>query len=225
MVRAAGGKDDAAARAALHRLCETYWFPIYLYCRRLGTVETNAADLVQGFFLRLIEKRAVLEGIRAESRFRSYLKRAFDHYSHNERDKARAIRRGGEAEHYSLEVDFLAAERRFASEPLLTLSPDRAYERLCALATMSRALARLRSAYELRGVLARYDALLPCLDGAGSNEEIARALDVSVATAAVAISRFRRQFRETLLEEILDAVSDPGEAEAELRALRAALTD
>ena len=49
MVLAAHGPTPAA-RAALDKLCRTYWRPIYGFVRRLGVSPEEAKDLTQGFF-------------------------------------------------------------------------------------------------------------------------------------------------------------------------------
>src|ERR1700692_4335371 len=45
--------------AALARLCERYWPPLYSFARHRGNGPEDAQDLVQGFFQHLIESRAL----------------------------------------------------------------------------------------------------------------------------------------------------------------------
>src|SRR4051794_37644549 len=57
------------SQAALARLCEIYWFPLYTFVRRRGTDHHRAEDLTQAFF----ERRdrpwvALLHGPRASHR-------------------------------------------------------------------------------------------------------------------------------------------------------------
>ena len=40
-------------RQALEALCETYWYPLYVYIRRRGYGPDEAKDLTQSFFARL----------------------------------------------------------------------------------------------------------------------------------------------------------------------------
>ena len=56
LVLAARGHGTPEAREALAALCETYWYPLYAFVRRKGYDRDRAQDLVQGFFLRLLEK-------------------------------------------------------------------------------------------------------------------------------------------------------------------------
>jgi len=48
VVLAAGGDDSSTVRAALPRLCETYWYPLYACVGRRGTAADDARDLTQG---------------------------------------------------------------------------------------------------------------------------------------------------------------------------------
>ena len=70
-MNAAGG-GDSAARSALEKLCETYWYPLYAYVRRGGANPDDARDLTQGFFASLIERRD-FDSLRKErGRFRAF---------------------------------------------------------------------------------------------------------------------------------------------------------
>ena len=48
-----GGSEQAAA--ALARLCECYWYPLYAFVRRRGFDPHDAEDLTQEFFYRLLD--------------------------------------------------------------------------------------------------------------------------------------------------------------------------
>ena len=56
VVLAAKQGDPAQALAALEKLCGAYWSPLYAYIRREGHDATEAQDLTQEFFARLLEK-------------------------------------------------------------------------------------------------------------------------------------------------------------------------
>ena len=53
----AGRDESPEAKAALGRLCQTYWYPFYVYVRCLGHSPEDAQDLTQEFFARLIAKK------------------------------------------------------------------------------------------------------------------------------------------------------------------------
>ena len=72
VVLAAQG-ESTEAKAALEKLCRTYWWPLYGFVRREGYKPEEAQDLTQAFFARLLERKD-LETVRQErGRLRSYL--------------------------------------------------------------------------------------------------------------------------------------------------------
>lgn len=94
-VLAAGGDSSPTGRAALDRLCQAYWPPVYAYARRAGHAPEDARDLTQGFFGHLLETGALARADPQRGRFRSFLLGAFKHFLAHERDRARALKRGG----------------------------------------------------------------------------------------------------------------------------------
>ena len=55
VVLAAQG-ESTEAKAALEKLCRTYWWPLYGFVRRNGYGPEEAQDLTQGFFALLPER-------------------------------------------------------------------------------------------------------------------------------------------------------------------------
>jgi DNA-directed RNA polymerase specialized sigma24 family protein len=47
------------SKEALADLCELYWYPLYGHIRRYGFSPHDAQDLTQGFFLDLLEHKAL----------------------------------------------------------------------------------------------------------------------------------------------------------------------
>lgn len=73
VVLQAGKTDSPQIDAALAKLCQTYWHPVYSYVRRLGRAPEAAKDLTQEFFLRLLEKEYLKDLDRETGKFRSLL--------------------------------------------------------------------------------------------------------------------------------------------------------
>lgn len=86
---------DTAARPALEALCRAYWYPVYAFLRRRGIPPADAEDSTQSFFLHLLERDVLGRADPQRGRFRSFLLACLNHYVADERDKARAQRRGG----------------------------------------------------------------------------------------------------------------------------------
>lgn len=80
---AAGGDDSIRARAALARLCENYWYPLYAYVRRRGADPDDARDLTQGFLTSLIERRDFENLQQERGRFRAFLLASLKHFLAN----------------------------------------------------------------------------------------------------------------------------------------------
>ena len=94
LVLAARDAASPAARAALAELCSTYWYPLYAFIRRQGHSVVDAQDLTQEFFTRLLAKDFLGGVSRDKGKFRSFLLAACKHFLANERDRARARKRG-----------------------------------------------------------------------------------------------------------------------------------
>src|SRR4051812_39800149 len=90
------GQDEAGqGRAALARLCEGYWYPLYSFVRHRGYSPDDAQDLTQGFFAHLLEKRALGHAAPELGRFRTFLLASLKNFLANEWDRAHARKRGG----------------------------------------------------------------------------------------------------------------------------------
>jgi len=213
VVVAAGGPTGADARAALETLCGTYWYPLYADARRRGADVHDAADLVQGFFAELLAKDWVAAADPERGRFRAFLVTAFRHFASHERDKARAVKRGGGD---VVQLDVGVAESRLAREPIDAMSPERAYERRFALTLLARALERVRAERP-------EDAdLLPFVGGPGETRpyaEIAAARDVTESAVKVAVHRLRARWRDAVREEVRAVVADEADVDDEIRHL------
>ena len=228
VVRAAGDRADPGREEALEVLCGSYWYPLYAFLRRRGEAPEDAADLVQGLFASLLE-RGDLDGLDPEGgRFRSYLLAALKHHASDQRDRARAQKRGGGRAALSLDASFepAAAEERFRGEPRDERSPEGLFERDWALAVLARALARLEQEQTERRRGPIFARLRGFLDGvAEGDSHAAAATDLGLSSGAVkvAVHRLRARYRELLLAEVAATVAPGDDAEAELRALVAAL--
>ena len=134
---AAGEADSSRARDALATLCEAYWYPLYAFIRRQGSTQDEARDLTQGYFLQFLEK-GFLKSVRPEAGlFRSFLLASVKHFLSNERDRERALKRGGGKLPIRLELD--AAEGRYRMDVAdAALTPDRLFERQWAMTVLGR---------------------------------------------------------------------------------------
>lgn len=224
MVLSAGRKSSPHSDRALAELCQTYWYPLYAYIRRQGRTKEDAEDLVQAFFTRFLEKN-YLEGLAAErGKFRAFLLASLKHFLANEWDRSQAQKRGGGAEHLSL--NWQDADDRFHFDPPDPTNPEKQFDREWALALLDRVLARLASEYPGDGkadLFARAKSFLTVGSAAIPYADVAKELGVEEGTLRVAVHRLRKRYRELLRSEIAETLADPALVEEELRSLRAAL--
>lgn len=226
VIHAARAKDEPGSAEALAALCEAYWYPVYVFVRRMGHGPDDAGDLTQAYFLKLLEKD-FLESVRPEAgKFRSFLLASVKNFLANARRDAAALKRGGGQLPLSLDLD--DAESRYLLEPADEETPERAYERRWALAVLERARARLRAEYAAAEKGRLFDLLAAHLAGgdagAGAGEprphrEIAEELGTTEAAIKMSVSRMRRQYGKTLRAEIADTIEDPAEVDDEVRYL------
>src|ERR1051325_8600256 len=92
VVLAAGRHDTTRAKAALEKLCQTYWYPLYAYVRRRGNSPEDAEDLTQAFFARLLEKNWLADIEPVGGHFRSFLLTALNRFLANEYDRSQAAK-------------------------------------------------------------------------------------------------------------------------------------
>jgi RNA polymerase sigma-70 factor (ECF subfamily) len=221
VVRARDSRSPEAA-TAMERLCQTYWYPLYVFVRRKGYSHEDACDLTQSFFARFLEK-GYLQSVHANlGKFRTFLIAAMTHFLANEWDKTQAQRRGGGYQFLSL--DGAKAEERYQFEPLDHTTPESIFEQRWAQTVMAVVVDRLARETEEK----RFEALKTFLledKGAVSYESVAKQLGISVSAITSAIHRMRSRFRALLFEEVANTVNKPEDVEPELRHLLAALGD
>lgn len=218
----AGDSQSPESTSAMERLCQTYWYPLYVFVRRKGYEHEDARDLTQAFFAKFLERRYLRSVDSSLGKFRTFLLTSMTHFLANEWDKSRAQRRGGGAR--ALSLDEFAAEERYLLEAVDNATPEKIFERRWAQAVMSAVIARLAAETDEK----RFDILKDFLledTGAVSYETASSQLGVSVPAITSAIHRMRGRFRALLFEEVANTVVKPEDVEQELRHLLAVLSD
>lgn len=221
----AGLADSATARAALEKLCQRYWYPLYVNVRRRGWAEEDAKDLTQQFFARLLDHN-YLERARPErGRFRSFLLTSLKHFLADEWEKRRTQKRGGR--HGVISWEGLDPEERYRHEPTDKLSPDHIFEKRWAGELLENVLGQLQVEYQKTGREAEFVHLKSFVWGdgdSGTYAEAAGRLRMEENALKVAVHRLRKRFRDCLRQEVASTVSSPEEVEDELRHLRGLLS-
>lgn len=216
----AAGEHSGRAAQALETLCRIYWYPTYAFVRRQGNSPHEAQDLTQGFFARMLERNDFAAIRREKGRFRSYLLTCLKHFLSNERQRARAEKRGSGKVPFAL--DELMAEERYQFEPADTLSADKIFERRWALTLLDQVLARIGKEYAAMGNERLFEKLKELLSDdptRPSQAALAETLGMSENALKQSFHRLRVRYRQCLREEIAQTVATPGDIEDELKYL------
>jgi len=225
LVLSAQRRDGGAHRAALEDLCRAYWYPLYAYVRRRGHAVDDAHDLTQSFFARFLEKDFLGDVERDRGRFRAFLLASLKHFLANERDRLRALKRGGGRTKLSLDLE--RAEDRYGLEPSHQQTPEAIFERRWALTILERALARLRETYAADSRPELFAVLESRLTGGDSPEtyrHLAERLSMTEGAVKVALHRLRKRYRDCLRREVAETVRDAADVDGEIRHLMDALS-
>jgi RNA polymerase sigma factor (sigma-70 family) len=225
VVLAAKSGESSQSRAAMEKLCRTYWSPVFAFIRRDGHDSSDAQDLTQDFFARLLERDYLGRLVHQRGKFRSFLLTFLKHFLSEQRRKAGAQKRGGGQ--VFVPLDATDNEARYLNEAVDHLTPDEVFERRWAQSVMQTALNRLRAEYAARNQTELFDLLQnhQLRDSSGSSHaQIGAKLGMTEPAIKSAVHRMRQRHRELLREEIAQTVTRPEEIEDELRHFRALLS-
>ena len=226
LVMVSAQSQAAGGEAALSELCRIYWYPLYSFVRRRGYSPHDAQDLTQGFFLHLLEHRALTQVDRLKGKFRSFLLASFQNYLSNEAQRARSLKRGKGYEFVSL--DWEDAENRYRLEPVDYLTAEKIFDARWAMTLLNHVMLELGREYAAEGKGSTFESLEIFLRYGDSRpspsyEELSRTLGVSVAGVKTLVHRLRKRYSVLLREEVARTVSDPAEIDNEIHALCDAL--
>jgi RNA polymerase sigma-70 factor (ECF subfamily) len=218
VVLQAGHEAGDATERALETLCRAYWYPIYVYVRRLGHSAHDAQDFTQSFFEYLLEKRLLAKAQPESGRFRSFLLGSLKNSMATERRKQTAQKRGGGN---VISIDTSSGEERYSVEPLDESTPQYLYEQAWAAAVLDQSLALLEAEYAGAGKQQLFQILLPALQGDAqlTYAGLGAPLGLSEGAVKVSVHRMRQRYRELLRSAVAHTVADPREIDGELRHL------
>jgi RNA polymerase sigma factor (sigma-70 family) len=219
-------REAQGGQSALAELCWLYWYPLYVFARRRGHSPDDAQDLTQGFFLHVVERRALTVVDRLKGKFRSFLLASFQNRLSDAVDRARRLKRGRDKEF--VQLDAKDAEERYRLEPIEFLTAEEIFDARRAMTVLEEALKQLRHEYATAGKTSTFEALKAFLDpnnsiAPPSYDEVANRLQVTTGGVKTLIHRLRKRYTALLREEVGRTVSDPAEIDEETHALCDAL--
>jgi RNA polymerase sigma factor (sigma-70 family) len=228
-VLAARSADPAERSRALESIAAAYWKPIYKYIRiRWGKSNEDAKDLTQDFFAKLFGKEYLDDFDPTKARLRTFLRVCVDRFVANEAKAAKRLKRGGGADHVSL--DFGAAEAELArAKPVLSASTscesiDDFLEKEFIRSLFGMAVAELRSFCESRGKQVHFQLFeIYDLESDGTTRasyaELAQKFKIASTDVTNYLAFARREFRRIALDRLREMTASEEEFRREARAL------
>jgi DNA-directed RNA polymerase specialized sigma24 family protein len=225
LVARATSADFSTRQAALAELLSQSWYPLYAFLRRSGQADHEIEDLIQGFYLRILESDLLtnVEQHR-QGRFRNFLVTCLKNYVANEWQRDRAIKRGGQAKKLSL--DLKLANERYQFEPSHAMTPQRAFERAWAIDMLDRSLKEVARRWHETGKGRKFDLLKVYLTRSDDvpRADVAAELGMTPAALKVAVHRLRAEFRSTLCQQVAETLERDDLLEDEINQLFSALS-
>jgi DNA-directed RNA polymerase specialized sigma24 family protein len=179
--------------------CETSWPKVHAIVRGQGYRGADAEDLTQGYFARFLERGDVAYAAARQGQLEGFLHVSVRHFLSNERDRERAMKRGGGQRLLSLD-----AEPEPAVLPARLVdaeTPETLLARRQATRKYEDALVRLRAEMERAGCasrLSRVECYLLTDVNTGSYRRMAGEWGVRESAARVAVHRLRRRLEALL---------------------------
>ncbi len=220
VVLAAADKESPETAAALERLCETYWYPLYAYIRRHGYEVADAQDLTQSFFAHILSRSFLKRANPAKGKFRCFILGSLKYFLADEWAKLQAQKRGGGLTPVFLDAQ--NAEARYRLEPVDLMDADKLFERRWAIALLDRVLERLETEFSAADRKPVFDQLRVFLlgeKGSLAYAQVATSLGMTEGAVKVAVHRLRQRYQELFREEVAHTVQEPNEINEEVKHL------
>lgn len=217
----AGRQEDISlTRNAMATLYRAYWPPLYAYVRRQGHNPNEAEDLIQSFFMHVMEDDCLRNVSRKQGRFRAFLLVCLKNFLSDHYRRRAAVKRGSGQPDFSL--DFAAAEHHLGLEPRTNITPEDLFERRWASIILDRAMARLAAYYAKRKESERFECLKGYLNQDQETlgyRQAAEVLGISEDAFRQAVRRIRQHFGRCLRAEISLTVATKKDIDGEIRYL------
>jgi RNA polymerase sigma factor (sigma-70 family) len=223
LVLAATSEDPAVRRSGHEAVVATYWRPAYAHLRcHWGMERADAEDLVQEFFVAVLEREFFSDFDPLRSRFRSFLRLCLDRFAAKQRRAEQRLKRGGQAEHLSL--DFAGAEQGLEGLSAAGGGDD-PFDAEWARVLFDRAIDRLElecraAGHEVRlEVFRLYDLSVGTGDDRPTYRAIGERLGIPATQVTNHLAWARRRLRQLLLDDLRMQCGSEAEFQEEARML------
>jgi RNA polymerase sigma factor (sigma-70 family) len=220
---AARSDDPEMRQRAFATIVEGYWKPVYKYVRiKWQAANEDAKDLTQGFFAAAIEKDYFRSYDPAKASFQTFIRACLDGFVANQRKSEQRLKRGGGADHFSL--DFSEAENEFSLQLVSEITPEEFFHREWVRSLFALAIETLRRHYADKGTSVYFE-LFELYDLREDSEPktsyAALATEFGLTTSDVTnyLAAARRGFRKIVLAKLREITATEEEFQHEARAL------
>ena len=199
LVRRARTVATPEARTLLEAFCEANWPKVLGIVRRRGYRGADAEDLTQAYFARFLERGDLEYAAAWQGSLEAFLNVSVRYFLSNERDRARAQKRGGGR--HLLSLDETPDPGAAPLEPVDASTPETLLAQVQATRAIENALSRLRSETQRAGGaarLARVERYLLCEVNTGSYRRMADEWGVGESAVRVVVHRLRRRLARLL---------------------------
>lgn len=208
--------EGAEAKRALEDLCQTYWFPLYAWCRRYGLPPAESEDMVQSFFVKVIEKKLFEDADAKRGKLRTFLLTILQRHVKDEANKASALRRGaGQV----ISFDSLEAEEWYEGEKIEGESAEHLFDRQWALTVLDNAIRDLEEDATKKDKSPQFAAMQPFLTNDGSTEAYQSAgenIGMTANAFKVGVHRLRSKFKIALRSQVAETQLDDSNINEEI---------
>jgi DNA-directed RNA polymerase specialized sigma24 family protein len=222
---AARSDDREVRQRAFGIIVESYWKPAYKYIRiKWQAANEDAKDLTQSFFAIAIEKDYFASYDPAKASFQTFIRTCLDRFVANQRKSEQRLKRGGGADHFSL--DFSEAENELSLQDRVSkITPEDYFYREWVRSLFGLTVEALRlhyaeketsvyfSLFELYDL--REDDSMPPV----SYKSLARQFDLRTADVTNYLAAARREFRRLVLARLREMTATDEEFQTEARSL------
>jgi len=187
-----------------NEFCEAYWPALVNWLQRQGVSSPDAHDLVQGLLEKLWRNGDFVDRLSPEGgKLRSFLLHSLRNWQHQVFQHETRQKRGGNSVHHEL-LDSMSGPES-----------EHSFDQLWARSVLCRACEALRYEYLRRGNVAIFDHILPLVDCRDPEKAkaAADALEITLNSLNVSLTRLRERLARRLREEISATMADPDPAQ------------
>lgn len=228
IIAARSGEPEVRQRA-FATIVEGYWKPAYKYIRiKWQAANEDAKDLTQSFFATAIEKDYFASYDPAKASFQTFLRTCLDRFVANQRKSEQRLKRGGGADHFSL--DFDEAENELSLQSFVSeITPEEYFHREWVRSLFALAIEALRGHYSEKGseVYFKLFELYDLREGDGdpdseskpSYASLAKEFGLTTADVTNYLAAARSKLRKIVLAKLRGITATEEEFQAEAQAL------